>query len=211
MAEENQAGKMILSNIGMFNEAVVLFEKIIEPAIMKSIGECVEAFAKSEQWINYFDNDDGLDCWLAPSQWNVDSDPKAKFDLNYTNDDDGFDCWHALFCNQGSTGGEAGFMFYADEVLFGKKRAWNNNFKTIDGALVDKLKNIGFKVVDNDGKKTFFLPVHLDALQIAEIWGNDGEFSGDDSCFEPLKSAMEKLKMAWPTFDAILNAWPVKS
>ena len=57
----------------------------------------------------------------------------------------------------------------------------------------------------------FFVPIRLDAVSLAEIWGNDGEFSDVDPCFEPVKDALATLKTAWPIFDAILNAFPVKS
>lgn len=93
-----------------------------------------------------------------------------------------------------------------------KKRAWNNIFNNIDENLVDELKNLGFKIVDDEsGKKTFFLPIHLDAMKLAETWGDDGEFSENDPCFDPLKAALQKLKMALPTFDAILESWPVRA
>lgn len=207
---------MILSQIGMFNEATNLFGNVVEPAVLEGIDECVEAFAKTEQWVGSFGlAGDDCDCWLAPAPWNVGGegavpDPKAWFALDCLNEND--DYWTALFCNQGSAGGEAGFMFRADEGAFGKKRAWNNAFKCMNGALMDDLKKLGFKVVDNDeGKKTFFLPIHLDAMKLADTWGNDGEFSGEDSCFDPFKSAVEQLKKAWPVFDAILGAWPAKS
>ena len=215
MTSEFQAGKMILSQIGMFNEAVDLFGNVVEPALLGAIDECVEAFAKAEQWVGIFElAGDESDCWLAPAQWNVDqesTDPdwKARFALETFNDED--DYWTALFCNQGRAGGEAGFMFDADEGTFGKKRAWNNYFKCIDVALIDDLKKLGFKIVDNtDGKKTFILPIQLDSGKLAAIWGDDGEFGESDECFNPVKEALEKLKMAWPIFETILKAYPVQ-
>ena len=48
-------------------------------------------------------------------------------------------------------------------------------------------------------------------VSLAETWGNSGEFSAENPCFEPVKVALEKLKMAWPIFDGILKAWPVKA
>lgn len=215
MADEFQAGKMILSQIGMFNEAVNLFGNVVEPAVLGAIDECIEAFATAEQWVGNFElAGEDSECWLAPAQWNVgadnsDLDPKAWFEIDCVNGED--DYWTALLCNQGSAGGDAGLMFGADEGTFGKKMAWNKSFRLIEDALTGELKSLGFKLVDNaDGKKTFFLPIVLDAVKLAETWGNDGEFSDVDPCLEPVKAALEKIKMAWPIFDAILNAWPVK-
>jgi hypothetical protein len=215
MADEYQAGKMILSQISLFNEAANLFGNVVEPAMLHAIDECTEVFAKDEQWVGTFElGGDDDDCWLAPAQWNVgedntDLDRKAWFAIDNICDDD--DYWTALFCNQGRAGGEAGFMFGADEGTFGKKMAWNRSFSKIDQATTADLKKLGFKIVENnEGKKTFFLPVHLDAARLAEIWGTDGDFSAVDSCFEPVKIALEKIKTAWPIFDAILKNYPVK-
>lgn len=217
MANEFQAGKMILSQIGMFNEAAKLLEQDVETSVLGAIDECVEAFVKTEQWVGNFElagDDDDSTCWLAPAQWSVgedhnDPDAKAWFALDNIKDDT--DCWTALFCNQGSAGGEAGFIFGADEGIYGKKMAWNKSFRQIDEASISALKKLGFKIVENDdGKQTFFLPIHLEAVALAETWGNDGEFSNVDPCFDPVKSALATLKTAWPIFDAILNAFPVK-
>jgi hypothetical protein len=217
MTNEYQAGKIILSQIGMFNEAANLFGDVVQPAILQSIDKCIEDFASSEQWIGRFEfGEEDEFFWLAPNAWNVsdesdDPDADVWFQLESINDDED-DYWTALLCNQGSAGGEAGFMFYADNKKFGRQRAWNNIFNNIDENLVDDLKNLGFKIVDSEsGKKTFFLPIHLDAMKLAETWGNDGEFSDDDPCFDPLKVALQKLKMALPTFDAILKNWPVRA
>ena len=216
MAEEFQAGKMILSDIGMFNEAKILFEEVVEPAVLGAVDECVEAFAKAEQWVGVFKfAGDEKDCWLAPVQWNIGAesdelDPKAWLAVDWFNND--CDYWTALFCNQGRSGGKAGFMFGADNDTFGKKIAWNKAFKQIDPIAIAELKKIGFKIVENaDGKQTFFLPFHLDAAALAKTWGNDGEFSDGDPCFDPVKAALEKLKQALPIFDTIMNAWPIKS
>lgn len=213
MAEESQAGKLILSQIGMFNEAVILFVNVVEPALLGAVDDCVEAFAKAEQWDGLFDLADDSDCRLAPAQWNVgeesdDFDPKAWFAIDVIKDND--DYWSALLCNQGSQGGEAGFMFGVDKGTFGKKREWNKLFSKIDAAMLTKLEKLGFKIVEDEGCKTFFLPIHLDAAMLAETWGKDDEFSDADPCFEPVKAALETLKTAWPIFDVILNACPAK-
>ena len=215
MTNEFQAGKMILSQIGMFNEAVNLLVEGVEPALLGAVDECVEAFAKAEQWDGIFDlAGDDSECWLAPAQWNVgedsdDFDPKAWFAIEAINDDND-DYWSALLCNQGSESGEAGFMFGVDEGTYGKMKAWNRSFSEIDEAAIAKLIILDFKIVEHKRKKTFFLPIHLDAAMLAETWGNDGDFSDVDPCFDPVKVALEKVKTAWPIFDAILNACPVK-
>ncbi len=215
MADEFQAGKMILSDIGMFNEAVILFEEVVEPAVLGAVDVCVEAFAKDEQWVGGFGlAGDEEYCWLAPAQWNIGADsgePDANMWFEVNNINDNTDYWTALFCNQGRSGGESGFMFGAADAIFGKKMAWNKSFKQIDPIAKAELKKLGFKIVENaDGKQTFFLPIHLDAAALADTWGNDGEFSCVDSCFQPIKVALEKLKLAQPLFDTVMNAFPIR-
>lgn len=216
MADENQAGKMILSHINLFNEAVVMFSNVIEPAVKGAIDECVQAFAKEEKWDGQFElKDENENCWLAPKQWDIaekDDEPQSKAWFIIDAIQRQGDYLTALFCSQGSASGEAGFMFNALEARFGKKTAWNKSFLQVDSSAMVELKRLGFKVVENsDGKKTFFLPISIDSEKLAETWGNDGEFAESDECFGPIKDALEKIKMAWPIFDAILNAWPVKA
>jgi len=216
MADEFQAGKLILSDIGMFNEAMIVFRDVVEPAVLGAVEECVEAFAKVEQWVGGFDlAGDDENCWLAPPQWKIEPDggeidAEMWFEISCSNGDD--DSWAALLCNQGSSGGEVGFLFGADPDKFGKKMAWNKSFKQINKTELDQVKKLGFKIIENgDGKQAFFLPFHLDAAALADIWGNDGEFSDGDACFEPVKKALEQLKLAVPLFNTIMINWPVKS
>ncbi len=216
MTSEFQAGKMILSQIGMFNEAAILFEHEIQPAVLGAIDECVEVFAKAEQWPGNFElAGDECDCRLAPEQWNqreddTDFDPRAWFAVDCVDDKD--DHWTALLCKQGSAGGEAGFMFAVDSGVYGTKASCSKYLSSLNDETLEQLRKIDFKLVDyGKGKKTFFLPIVLNADSLAETWGNSGEFSEANPCFEPVKVALEKLKMAWPIFDGILKAWPVKA
>ena len=48
---ERQAGILILSQLKMFNEAVVYFEKHLSPAFWKSFDQCVERFMKDNSWV----------------------------------------------------------------------------------------------------------------------------------------------------------------
>ena len=211
MTNEFQAGKLILSQIGMFNEAVILHGTVVQPALLSAIEECVEKFAKAEQWVGLFDLADQKDCWLAPAQWNFgEKNSKARFQVEVI-DDELDNSWCALLCNQASKG-EAGFMFCVDGGTFGTQRAWNRSFSEIDEAAIADLKKLDFKIVDNpkNHKKTFFLPIHLDAVTLAETWGLYGKFSHVDPCFEPVKAALEKVKSALRSFDVILNSCPVK-
>lgn len=203
MSNENKAGALILSQIGMLNEAIAMLNTI-ESKIFENIDRIIEDFTDKNGWIGNFDFSKS-GSWLAPSEWSLAPpedrcDPKARFNMDNINDND--DYWIALFCEQGISGGEAGFMFYVKHKEFGGKTAWNNFAKTIDQSMLSKLIKLGFK---NQGKGVFFLPVHLDANLLARTWEENGEFTHDDDCFDPLRQALEKIKAAQEVFSQILN------
>lgn len=215
MANENQAGKMILAHIGMFNEATIFFSDVVEPAVQSAIDECVEVFANAEEWCGKFEFATNADCRLAPAQWNKsekksDFDSKAWFAVGCIEDMD--DYWSALLCNQGSAGGEAGFVFEVDNGVYGTKSKCSQYLSKLSDDKFEQLRKFGFELVEyKKGKKTFFMKITLNADSLAETWGNNGEFSETDPCFEPVKDALEKLKKALPIFDDILKVWPVKT
>ncbi len=216
MADEYQAGKMILAEIGMFNDAAHLLEEVVQPAVLGAIDECVETFVNTELWGGNFKlAGDERDCWLAPAQWIVGKDKngdvaKAWFSIDKFKDKE--DYWTALLCGHGSAECDVGFVFRVDPGVFGTVAAWSKYLSGLDQEKVSVLVKNGFKLGDNEeNKKTFFLPIRLDSKKLADIWGDRGQFAASDDCFEPVKEALEKLKMAWPIFDDILKSWPVKT
>ena len=208
MANENKAGALILSQLGMFNESVVFFENTVQPSILEGIDKVVEDFSEENGWVGSFDLAGDLDCWLAPSEWGLpdtedEIDPKAWFAVDTINDDD--DYWIARFCGQGVAGGEIGFHFYVKHKDFGGKNAWKAYAKRIDSALISKLVALGFK---NIGEGVFFLPVHLDANLLASTWEDSGKFSDDDEVFDPVREVLEKLQQAKGIFSEIMSKAP---
>lgn len=205
MSEDKKAGHLILSRLGMFNEAVVLFENVIEPAMKKGIDACAEYFVEENDWCGEFEFHSDDSCWLAPAHWRSnpgDEDPelKAWFEIDYIEDNNDF--WTALFCGVATQGGEAGFSFCIDPASFGGKNAWNACAKKIPQDLILALDGIGFK---NLGKGKFFLPVRLDCQQLAQSWLEFGEFTRDDDSLIPLAASLEKLKQAVWIFDQIMQ------
>ena len=215
MSEEREAGQLILSQLGMFNEAVVLYENVIEPAIAKGFDKCIETFANDNEWSGEYEfHTENSNCWLAPKQWITnpgDEKPefKAWFELDCVDGDGDF--WGALFCRVGTKGGEAGFAFEITPSCFGGKNAWKACAKQIPQEVIAKLGELGFK---NKNNGRFFLPVYLDNQQLAQSWLDYGVFTHDDDSLAPLRNALEKLKDAAPLFDGIVKgcvtAVPVK-
>lgn len=216
MADERKAGALILSNLGMFNEAAILFENVVEPTILEAIDFSVKAFTKeNDNWEGEFGlADEDNDCWLAPAAWNTaeskdDDCYKAWFDIDLINDDG--DYWTALFCKQGSEGGEAGFMFNVDPRSFGGKNSWNSYIKNIDSNMVTKLEKSGFK---HQGKGKFFLPVHLDVNEIKAAWEKYGDENTEnfaEDCLEPLSLALQTIQDNLVIFDEIMNGYSSNS
>ena len=66
---ERQAGILILSQLKMFNEAVVYFEKHLSPAFWKSFDQCVERFMKDNSWVGKANYEHQDYCWLAHPAW----------------------------------------------------------------------------------------------------------------------------------------------
>ena len=206
MANGHQAGSLILNQLKTFNESVVYFEQILEPAIIDGINSCVDEFCNNdENWVGDFKFIEDDDCWLTPKHWVIDQqnkkhiDSKALFYIGSINDN--YDYWTALFCNVGSNGGEAGFIFKYDKKIFGSSKAWNNYIKKED-KIMGKIISLGF-INRDDGN--FFLPVKLDLQLLANTWDESGEFTAEDDCFQPIRDALDILAKSVPFFDTLMQ------
>lgn len=207
MAEERKAGELILSKFEIFNEAVVLFETVIQPAIDQGVDKCVASFGIDNDWFGEYDFESDKNCWIAPKSWAINDEDdkpnyKAWFHIDCINSNN--DYWTATFCGIGTENGEAGFLFAVDPKSFGGKNAWNAYTKLIDQKLISQLTAIGFRNMD---KGKFFLPVRLDISQLGKSWLEYGEFSNDDDSLAPLSTAMAAMKQSVPIFDAIMGGW----
>lgn len=206
MSEENKAGHLILSQLRMFNEAVILFENVVSPAIEKGLDNIVESFADDNNWDGKFEfASEDADLWVAPNHWIINPGekklkPKAWFGIDYIDGDN--DSWVALLCGVASHDGQAGFMFSVDHSLFGGKVAWNTCAKKLSKELISRLTSLGFQ---NRNNGEFFLPVTLNNQLLAQSWLEFGEFTKDDDSLIPLREALEKLKQAVPIFDHIMQ------
>lgn len=211
MSKGNEAGTLIFNQLKTFNESVVYFGQTLEPAVLKGLDSCIEAFCEeSPGWYGEFDLTEESDCWLAPKQWNLtprDDEPdfKAWFGIDCINDND--DYWVAVFCSAASAGGQAGFMFDYQAKEFGGKTAWKNCVKNA-GQVVNDIVALGFKNM-NDGR--FFLPVRLDASELAKTWDDSGTFEKNDDCFQPVRDALEIVAKSVPYFDALMQGCQAKT
>lgn len=205
MTNGHEAGTLILNQLKTFNESSVYFNQVISPAVLGGINSCVDEFCQnSENWVGVFKFFDENDCWLTPGHWVISQndnyiDSKAWFAIDCVNGDE--DYWEALFCNVGSNGGEAGFMFDCNKKVMGGKTAWKNCIKS-SGKTIEEITALGFKNM-NDG--SFFFPVKLDLQLLAKTWDESGEFTTEDDCFQPIRDAMDTLAKSVPFFDALIQ------
>ena len=207
MNKAHQAGALILNNLKNFNESVVYFETVVAPSIEGGVDSCVSSFCgECNGWEGEYDlAGDYSNCWLAPEAWNTtpgEKNPvrKAWFEVSCINGD--YDWWSSLFCGVGVRGGEAGFMFRFQPKEFGGKVNWKNFVKK-QQSVVGEIEKLGFKN-QNDG--TFFLPVRLDASNLANTWDEAGKLQGDDDCFQPVRDALEKIAKSVPLFDELMQS-----
>lgn len=197
--EERQAGTLLLSQLKMFNEAVVVFERQIDPAIWKGIDLCAGAFIKERGWGGETDYAESGTFWFAPKAWMVDAEYKYFYESFSTSSDE-TDYELALLTGCGTEQAQFGFRFQPSKAFFGPDKKLKAIASTIDQASRIALGRLDFQDL---GKGAFFLPVKLDPGLMAECWQENGEFPPDHELFTPLLSALKTLENAVPIFDAI--------
>lgn len=197
MSDNKSAGRVILSELKMFNEAAVLFEQEVHPAFMNAFGEAIQNWAKEHGWSSSVDPDDPS-YLLAPPAWNLnnkkrDDDPGARFYWGLTEDDSGYIL--ANLCGVGSV--ITGLWFALDEKAFGGKRLWKQGLQAIASKYIERLKPLGFAYAEPD----FYLPLRLDSGKLADAWSDDIY----DDLLEPVVVALNTLDKAVPIFDELIT------
>ena len=198
--EERQAGTLLLSQLKMFNEAVVVFEQQIDPAIWKGIDLCAGEFIKERGWSGETDYAESGTFWFAPKGWRVDADYKYFYESFSTSSSE-TDYELALLTGCGTEQAQFGFRFLPSKAIFGPDK----RLKAI-ASNIDRASRIALSKFQDLGKGAFFLPVTLDLNLMAECWQENGEFPPDHELFTPLRTALETLEKAVPIFDAIFAA-----
>lgn len=224
MADETKAGALLLSQIGMFNEARLHWEKFVEPIIHGAINAIIDKFAEDNTWdVNFDLNEEEKHRWVAPPSWRLedqDDDPEHKARFFMTSIKDEEDYWIALFCDKGLGGGEAGFAFKVEAKEFNGKNVWKAYAKKIKSDLVKELKDRNYR---DKGDGEFFLPIHLDAEKLASAWGKYGEIDdnfdvedydfsdiAEEECFHPVRTALKTIEDSISTFDKIMKGFETK-
>jgi hypothetical protein len=203
MSNLKKAGSLILSNVGMFNEAHLLLTKIDEE-IFEEIDKIIEEWAISNGWEGNFEwSGDGL--WTYPpifakkdeeGEEGEEREPFAYFSFFRRDDSASNSFWIADLCKQGQT--DFGFRFVAEHNLFGGKTKWNAYCRNLSES-ASQLPMIGF--VD-EGKGSWFLPIQIDKNALASGYENDAY----DKVFEPITQALDKIKSCVQIFDEVIES-----
>lgn len=200
---ERQAGILILSQLKMFNEAVVYFEQHLSPAFWKSFDQCIERFMKDNNWVGKADYEHQDYCWLANPAWVIEGVNCKYWFENSSTVTDGKDYILAVLTGTGTEQGQFGFEFKLNAGFFGGARKLTSYTSTIQQQYREQLKELGLL---DKGKSSYFLPVIIDPKLLTECWKDYGDFPVEHEAFSPLRTALETLLQSTKVLDAIFSA-----
>lgn len=199
MTDTRKAGTMILEHLAMFNEAAVLYETQIHTEVVEELDIAIEQWAKNEGWGVEADwREDGF-IWVAPLEWNIgpdEDDFKAWFVLDSL-EETGNSYKIADLCGVGES--EFGFWFVVEHQVFGGKTQWNTFIRSLPSEIIKEISAFGFL---DKGKGSYFLPVRIECKELASAWDNEDYAK----VFEPITTALDKLKNSKNVFDKLLVA-----
>lgn len=199
---ERQAGVELLSQLKMFNEAVVYFEQHLDPAFWKSFDQCIDRFIKNNNFAGDADYENKDYCWLAPKNWLIDDDNCKYYFATSTTVDEEFDYTLAVLTGKGIEQGNFGFEFKLNTAHFGGARNLASFNNSIPVEHKKQLKDLG---LEDRGKGNYFLPVMIDSKVLADCWALHGEFRVEHEVFSPLRNALETLLKSTEMLDAMFR------
>lgn len=199
MNPNKQAGRMILTDLQLFNHAAVLLEKEIEPEILFSFTKVIQDWIKESNWIAEL-NDENIDySWIAPEIWRYEGlrgcdDANPYFSLDRAVESDSYSL--ADLCGVGTV--DYSFWFVVDEKrLEIPKRKFKISWAAMVQNYIGRLKLLGFIY---DGSR-FHIPLRLDAARLADAW-DEGDY---EDFLVPLVVVLKSLAQAVPIFQEMIT------
>ncbi len=215
-SNERNAGSLILSQIAMFNEAMILFSETVEPEVLSCIDKIVEDFCKkSNKWTGTFEFKNSYDCYVYLQDWNhskelESAEPIAWFAIDIDAEKECEDFWTAIFCNESRGGIEAGFKFSVEHSVFGGKKAWKNYISLLDQKITAELESVGFKNIgQNEGN--YFISFHLNAETLAAAYNDANGLDYEHETFDPVREALEKIDVSVDLFQKLISQAPTNN
>ncbi|AVT60023.1 MULTISPECIES: hypothetical protein [Pectobacterium] len=200
---ERQAGTLILSQLKMFNEAVVYFEQHLSPAFWKSFDQCIERFMKDNNWAGKANYEHQDYCWLSHPGWVIEGVNCKYWFENSSTVSDGADYILAVLTDTGTEQGQFGFEFKLNTGYFGGVKKIASYANNIQQSYRKQLQDLGFL---DQGKGNYFLPVTIEYNLLTECWKEYGEFPVENEVFSPLRAALETLLRSTKVLDAIFSS-----
>ncbi|AIU71607.1 hypothetical protein AT03_03805 [Hafnia alvei FB1] len=200
---ERQAGILILSQLKMFNEAVVYFEQHLSPAFWKSFDQCVERFMKDNNWAGKANYEHQDYCWLAHPGWVLEGISCKYWFQNSSTVGKENDYFLAVLTGTGTEQGQLGFEFKLNTGHFGGVKKTANYVNTMEQSYREELQELG--MLDH-GKGNYFLPVAIEPNILTECWREHGEFPVEHEVFSPLRKTLEMLLQSTKVLDAIFSS-----
>ncbi|MEP9306824.1 hypothetical protein ABKU01_01115 [Enterobacter cloacae] len=197
---ERQAGILILSQLKMFNEAVVYFEQHLSPAFWKSFDQCVERFMKDNSWVGKANYEHQDYCWLAHPAWVIEGVNCKYWFENSLTVTEGSDYILAVLTGTGTEQGQFGFEFKLNAGYFGGVKKIASYASNVQQTYREQLQTLGLL---EQGKGNYFLPVTIEPNLLTECWKEHGEFPVEHEVFFPLQTALDKLLQSTKILDAI--------
>ena len=206
-----QAGKLIIENIQMLEEAIRLLgvdlSQEIFDVIDNLVKEKIDTF--TEDWDGtYALFEEGID--FAPVTWKAVStgqykfeDYFAQYELTYNSigvDSNSAEYW--LTCFFSNTFEEMVFKFKPNRENFTKciKASWKN-FAVSQNEKYPEIESLGFKYSAKEGE--WYLPIDsLNQQWVADCYVEDNLADA----MSPITEALDKLYQAHPYFDKIVEA-----
>lgn len=214
-SNERKAGSLILSQIAMFNEAMILFSETVQPEVLGCIDKIVEEFCKkSDKWTGTFEFKDNEECYVYLQDWNhskelESAEPIAWFAIDAEKECEDF--WTAIFCNESRGGIEAGFKFSVDHSVFGRKQAWKNYISMLDQTIAAELESLGFKNIGRQNEGNYFIPFHLIAETLASAYEDTNGLDYEHEAFDPVWEALKKIDASADLFQKLISQAPTNN
>lgn len=209
--EHKQAAKLIIENIQLLEQANKLIDEILSEEIFDEIDQIIQNEVEKfeTEMIGIYDFNDS-ETWFLSSRWKIESfelensktwnNLYAFYELTNKGQNDHTNNWcmSNLFVNDIDQMVLC-FSFWKN----GFNKASGNDWKRFAQEMnknYPQLEQLGFKFSVNN--QTWYIPInYLDQKLVVENYMNETL----EDALTPIKEALEKLKLAHPTFNQIVQ------
>lgn len=197
---ERQAGTLILSQLKMFNEAVVYFEQHLSPAFFKSMDRCIDRFVKDNNWVGKINYEQKGYFWLAHPDWVIEGENCKCWFADYVTVSEGNDFLLAVLTGTGTEKGKFGFELKINHGYFGNAKNIASHVSNAPELYRSELRGLGFVEQDKGG---YFYPVTIDQTLLKACWLDNGSFPVEHELFSPLRMALKAVLQSTKIINAI--------